>query len=117
MKFSKIASIMTLAAGLALSGCVLTLGPPVVVDGYEPAYYDGYVVYYRNGQPYHYVDGQIVWISHTDVHYDVLVTHYKEHARPYRHWYVKEGYQYKTYRHKPPKYVPPPRPTKRPHKR
>jgi hypothetical protein len=62
------------------------------MEAYQPAYYDDNVVYYDTvGAPFIYVEGGVRYVPPTYVHYDVLVGHYRTHARAYHEWYEREG--------------------------
>jgi len=89
--------IMLLATALMvlpLGGCYVVAQPaaPVVAETYEPDTYDGNIVYYDTaGAPFFYVEGGIRYVPPAYVHYDVLVGHYRNHARAYHEWYEREG--------------------------
>lgn len=75
-----------------VSGCTVytTTGPepPIAEPAYEPLYYDGYVVYYRDdGVPIYYVGDTVYVVPRTYPRYRVLVGHYHQNVRGYRHWH------------------------------
>ena len=79
---------------LPLGGCYVTAQPVprAPMEAYQPAYYDDNVVYYDTvGAPFIYVEGGVRYVPPTYVHYDVLVGHYRTHARAYHEWYEREG--------------------------
>jgi hypothetical protein len=96
---------------LLLSGaatCLLSAGctvyestEPAVVqeESYQPMYYEGNVVYYDDvGAPFVWIDGRIVYVAHSYVHYDALVTHYHRHNRGYHRWERAHPYVHRSRR-------------------